>query len=315
MTDDPGSTPPPHQRPDPWATPDTGSPQRGAEHGYPGGPHPQGYPPPAGGYPPQPPRPGIIPLRPLALGDILDGTVKLIRANPKVTLGLSAIVGVVTGLPVAIWQAVYAPEAGNFFADPGATQGGPPTSTMLGGEVVVTFASLLLTFVATALLTGLLIRVLGRAVFGARTTTREAWAMTRSRVAALLGQTLLVVVVIVLPVVLVSGSLMVTGVVIDHAGLIFVGGLSVVVWLPYAAFMGTRLALAPAALVLENLGPVDGMRRSWRLVRGDSWRVFGIVLLTQILIAIVSGVAAIPFSIGSMALSAFGADSGAVTAG
>ncbi|EIV93934.1 hypothetical protein [Frankia sp. QA3] len=35
------------------------------------------------------PRPGIIPLRPLALGEILDGTFATIRANPGATIGVT----------------------------------------------------------------------------------------------------------------------------------------------------------------------------------------------------------------------------------
>ena len=42
--------------------------------------------------PPAPPKPGVVPLRPLGLGEILDGAVQTIRLNPKVMLGLSAIV-------------------------------------------------------------------------------------------------------------------------------------------------------------------------------------------------------------------------------
>ena len=38
------------------------------------------------------PKPGVIPLRPLGVGEILDGAISYIRANPGVTLGLSAVV-------------------------------------------------------------------------------------------------------------------------------------------------------------------------------------------------------------------------------
>lgn len=318
MSDGPGSTQDPHDRPGPWTNPDSPWSQAGAPHGHPDQGPPPGYHPPSGGpgYRPPPPRPGIVPLRPLGLADILDGTVKLIRANPRVTLGLSAVVGVVAALPVAILQAVYAPEADTLFPDPATVQGGDPFSTgMAGGQALGSFVSLLLSFVATALLTGLLIRVLGRAVFGVRTTTAEAWRMTRSRVWALLGQTALVMAAIVMPAVLVSGSLVGVGITTGNDGLVVVGGLSLFVWFPYAAYMGTRLTLAPAALVLEDLGAVDGMRRSWWLVRGDTWRVFGIVLLTQIIIGVVGAIVSMPFSLGSVALSAFGPDTAAATAG
>ena len=61
-----------------------------------------GYPPPGyqfghPGYPPQPMalQPGVIPLRPLTLGDIFNGAIRYIRANPKATLGLTAAVVVI----------------------------------------------------------------------------------------------------------------------------------------------------------------------------------------------------------------------------
>src|SRR5689334_11680244 len=76
--------------------------------GYQGYPPPgyQGYPPP--GYPPfgyqalppAPPaiKPGVIPLRPLTLTDILNGAFSYIRTNPKATLGLTTVVVVIAQL-------------------------------------------------------------------------------------------------------------------------------------------------------------------------------------------------------------------------
>ena len=60
---------------------------------------PPGYGAPPGYGPPQwfrgAVKPGIIPLRPLTLSDIFNGAVGYVRANPKATLGLTAIVVVV----------------------------------------------------------------------------------------------------------------------------------------------------------------------------------------------------------------------------
>src|SRR5665647_1498949 len=46
-------------------------------------------------------KPGIVPLRPLLLGDILDGAVKAVRFNPKSMVGLSAIMLAVFLVPSA----------------------------------------------------------------------------------------------------------------------------------------------------------------------------------------------------------------------
>jgi hypothetical protein len=314
---DPGGRP---QGPPPWQAPDPVRPapapqQPGPYQPPPYGPPPhqpppgQRYPPgPAYGYPPGPgygyppaPRPGIIPLRPLALGDILDGTVKLIRSHPRATLGLSAIVGAVTGLPIAIGDAVLFTEVGSVFDGSAAPTAGEPPVGAMAAQWVGTGLGGLLTFVGTTIMTGLLTRVLGRAVFGGHITVGEAWRMTRSRVWALLGLALLVLLVGALPGLLVAAPI-VAGLVLDMPALFVVAAVLGFAWFVYFLVVATRLTLAPAALVLERLTVVAAMRRSWRLVKGDSWRVFGILLLTQLLIAIVSGVVTVPFTFGSMAL-------------
>src|SRR5476651_2022429 len=101
-----------------WASPSWDPTQRGGADPAPpppaAGPPPPGYLPPASappGPPPPPPppgygygygnqvpKPGIIPLRPLGVGEILDGAVSVIRQNWKLMIGLSLAVVSVTGL-------------------------------------------------------------------------------------------------------------------------------------------------------------------------------------------------------------------------
>src|SRR5687767_11648313 len=44
------------------------------------------------------PKPGVVPLRPLGLGEVLDGAVALVRGYPRAALGVSAVVALVTTL-------------------------------------------------------------------------------------------------------------------------------------------------------------------------------------------------------------------------
>ncbi|MGW5261095.1 glycerophosphoryl diester phosphodiesterase membrane domain-containing protein [Microbispora sp. NPDC004025] len=330
MTDGPGSTP---DVPSGWAAeqppPYGGAAGSWASPGAPGGPAdppppvpPQqgAYPPashapapyapaPGGPYgyrPPDAPRPGIIPLRPLALGDILDGTIKLIRSNPKATLGLSAIVAAITAIPTAIGQAFSAGSLGELMDDPYAADAvsGPlagGVSQLVGG--IVGYA---MTFVGTTILTGVLTRVLGRAVFGGRITVGEAWRLARSRVPALFGLVLLQALILLLPLlalVAVFVSLAAAGAFDGTVGTtagvgVLVGLLFFLAYVPYLLFFYTRMSLAAPAVVLEGRGVTDAMSRSWRLVKGDSWRVLGILLLTSLLAAVISGVLAVPFTFG-----------------
>jgi hypothetical protein len=64
--------------------------------------------------------------------------------------------------------------------------------------------------------------------------------------------------------------------------------------LPGLAFMALFVATAPA-IVIEGLGPVAGMRRSWRLVRQRFWPVLGTAVLGGLMVAIMAGIiAAVP---------------------
>src|SRR5262249_61772950 len=60
-----------------------------------------------------------------------------------------------------------------------------------------------------------------------------------------------------------------------------------------------RVAGGWPAVVLEGSGPVDALRRSWPLVRGSWWRIFGITLLAGIVVAFTGGILQLPFSIVS----------------
>ncbi|HEX6508152.1 MAG TPA: glycerophosphoryl diester phosphodiesterase membrane domain-containing protein [Chloroflexota bacterium] len=51
-------------------------------------------------------------------------------------------------------------------------------------------------------------------------------------------------------------------------------------------YIGVRLTLVAQAAVLERRGVTDSLARSWNLVEGNWWRVFGIVLVVSILVAV-----------------------------
>src|SRR6185436_2895825 len=58
-----------------------------------------GQPPPGPGWapPPQAPKPGIVPLRALGVGDLLEGALSFIRSDPRTILGLAAVLAVGVG--------------------------------------------------------------------------------------------------------------------------------------------------------------------------------------------------------------------------
>src|SRR5699024_12700152 len=63
------------------------------------------------------------------------------------------------------------------------------------------------------------------------------------------------------------------------------------------AWVMIRIYFAMPIVVLERLGPGQALARSWRLTRGSWWRMFGIVLLTLVLVSVVTMLLSFPFSL------------------
>jgi hypothetical protein len=223
------------------------------------------------------PRPGIVPLRPLALGDVLVGAVGYIRANPISTLGVTAVLMVVAqAIQLIVELAVPRIDPADLAA--GRIDG-------LAGSAAGTFLSAIVGIVLGAALSGLLLVVLSRAVLGQSLGVREAWHTVARRVPGLIGLTCLVALAVgVTAVVLVLVALVVAAT--GSGTAIAVAVLLVLVAMAGAAYLSVRWALAPAAYVLEPIGVTAALGRSGRLVQGSWWRTFGILLLSGLLVLI-----------------------------
>jgi hypothetical protein len=267
-----------------------------------------GQPPPQWGYGqlPPTPKPGVVPLRPLGLGEILDGAVQTIRLNPKVMLGLSAVVN------LAFTVIVVLVELGNLRATFGgfnSLNSSSDTTAADVGQLIASLVGSVLQFVGTTVLTGLLVIAVGDAVLGKRPSIGEVWSRSRGQIWALLGVTFLVLLCTfgvlaagILPGVLIAFAGSVTGGVV----LAVFGGLAAIA---VAIWVTISLLFAPPTVMLERLGVIASMRRSWRLVRGSWWRCLGIWLLAQVIAVVLSGVLQVPLLIlGAIISSGTGSD-------
>lgn len=252
--------------------------------------------PPAGqqqwGY--QAPKPGVVPLRPLGLGELLDGAVAIVRRYPRPTLGLGAIVALLTTLAnIALVAFAFRPF---LELDEAAIEAGD-TDAILGalGPALVGFTvTALLTVVGGTLMTGAIAAVVGKAVLGVPLSFGETWKQVRGQFPRLLALALLVIVI--------CTGIMLIGVVIGVAMIAVSGWLAlagvplILVAVAAALYVYYRLALAPCVMVLEQAGVFPSMRRSGILVKGDWWRVFGILLLTAFIAGIVGQIFQVPFA-------------------
>ncbi len=271
--------------------------------GYQGYPPPPGYPryPPPGyppsGYgapPPMPPaiKPGIIPLRPLTLTDILNGAFSYIRANPRATLGVTTVVVVIAQLIGLVLQIGPLAAMGEL----GVLRGEEASTAAALGSSASGVAGTITTLLSSIVLSGMLTVIVGRAVFGAGITIGEAWQRVRGRLLPLLGYTLswlaAVAVLVLIVVFVVAAAASLSGAVAFVLAIPLGLGL-----LALLVYLWTVLSFAPPLIVLERLGVFGSIKRSTRLVRGDFWRVLGIRLLATLVAGVVAAAVSMPFSL------------------
>lgn len=254
-----------------------------------------------------PPKPGVIPLRPLGLGEILDGAFQACRRNPLATFGTAILLQAVVAVVVVLLFGSLASSLAVFEATD------PSTESMIGalaGLGVFASVSGIVSAVALLLLQGILVIPIARSVIAQRTSFGQAWRLARPRLLPLLGFGLLAFAATALGVVLLVGisALAIAGLGTDSALLIVPLALGAVVVLVWASI---KLVVAPAALMLEGTGPWASIRRSWVLTRGNWWRTFGIVLLTSVIVSVISSVIAAPLTFVVTLLIGFGSSSSA----
>ncbi|KPI11201.1 hypothetical protein OV450_3161 [Actinobacteria bacterium OV450] len=265
--------------------------------------------PPWGGWPPPAPQPGAIPLRPLALGDMLRGAFAILRKHWKqlagVMLAVQAVVLPVMAVVVGIAVAVVHEHVEPVFDPPyGRTPGAEDVVPVVVAGSLVFVLLLVVGMLGMAVLVSLCQAVLKEAVMGRPTTFRAMRRAAVRRAPAVAGAMLLTMVIAGAPVfaVLAVWVPLVVTVASGNGSPALLGVLPVLLLaaLPLTVWLTTRLGLAPAAVVLEGAGPVTALRRSAKLVRGDWWRIFGYTVVGGMIAGAVSWLVQMPFNVIGM---------------
>ncbi|MFE7790249.1 hypothetical protein [Streptomyces sp. NPDC057460] len=268
-----------------------------------------------------PPKPGVIPLRPLNLGDILGGAFSTMGRYWKQLFGVGvAVYGgalVVVGAAVAIaYSAVSDPlhrVIGLSSEESPSTEDVVPLVIAFGAVWLV---AVLVLMTATAMMYATVPAILQDAVLGRPTTFGIIWRRAWARVPAVIGTVLLTSLVAVIPMVLMMVAFIamtIAFITLDSGSgsgvAIAVGIVGVLATAPLAIWLWVKFSLAPAAAVFEGQRPIAALRRSSQLVRGDWWRIFGISLLAMVMAAVASYIIQLPFSILGMFPGVIGMES------
>lgn len=291
----PGGPTPDAPRVDPAASPYAPSSQSAAPSGAPSAPY--GVVPPAPGWTP-PPKPGLIPLRPIEFGTVIGASFQVLRRNPRPTFGAALllnalVVFISSGISTIILFSGIDRASRASLAD---------SPTIVFGTFALAFVASILaigiSIVAQAMLQGIISVEVSRATLGEKLTLRQLVALGRGRWWALIGWTALVGVAVFTALAVLIGLSLGFFIVGEPAaiagGVIFLilGGLG---YLVLAAWLSTKVAFVPAAIIVERLPLGVAVRRSWTLVRGAFWRVFGTMILIIVMVNVASSVVATPF--------------------
>ncbi|MFG2880615.1 glycerophosphoryl diester phosphodiesterase membrane domain-containing protein [Streptomyces sp. NPDC048337] len=256
----------------------------GGQYGYPAGPGQWGQ------WKPPAAKPGVIPLRPLGLGEILDGAVATMRTHWRSVLPITLVVATAVQV-VSLLAQKYAMADLALTSDTGADA--ETSLNNLGTTLTLLGATLFITALGSLVATAMLTMIYSRAVLGTPSTVATAWREARPQLLRLLGLTLLLGIGGILLFVV----LLLPGILGTSPGLIILGAVASI---PLIVWLAIKFILASPALMLEKSTVFKSLTRSSKLVKGTWWRIFGITALTSIITGIVSAIIVWPLTIVGM---------------
>ena len=286
----------------PWQAPG-GEPQPAQPRpfGEPQGPAtPPGYGGAPGGQPgwTPPPRPGLIPLRPLSFGTLLGASFQVMRRNPRPTFGVALLLN---GAITLLFAGVIGTVAFIAFSRIGSASAQDADEIGAGAIAIGAIASLIpigLSVVISGIMQGIISLEVARATLGEKLRFGGLWRLAKGRLGALIGWTALITVTILVFIVVATliivavslageaGPLLAVGV-----GLLLGGGALIL-----SIWIGIKVSLVPSVLMLERVGLFAAVARSWRLTNGFFWKTLGITLLVNVVISTINQIISIPLS-------------------
>lgn len=226
-------------------------------------------------------------LRPLSVGDIVDRTLRLFRANPVLFIGIAVLPDLIVEVlqrASGLSQTFDLNDLATAFSSSGAS---PAFQRQLqpvnpGAALAVGIGAIVFSVIQA----GAMIEAIGQRYLGHAITVREAYArglrvVPRLIVCGIVVVVLFVAVFLVAAVAIAVLNFLAAAVIAVILGL--VGFFFVLPW----AFLS--LTVVGPAIVLEGLGPIAAIRRSFHLMDRSRLRTLGLYILLWI-VSIILGV-------------------------
>lgn len=248
-------------------------------------------------------KPGAMPLRPLGLSDMYDAAFRIIRFNPRATVGSAVLVAAIAmTVPVLVtavltWSVDLSLEQTDGTSDAEA-------AGIIGSLGSIGAGSVLQT-IGLVLVTGMIAHVTAAAAIGRRLSLGEAWRATHGKRWRLIGMTLLLGLMVTALLAVYALSWVPVVLLAETWQVVVYGLVSVPLFLVFMCWFWIRVYYLPVpALMLEDIGIWGAIRRGYRLTRKQFWRTFGIALLTMLIAQIAGAMLTMPISVVGQGLVA-----------
>ncbi len=271
--------------------------------------HGAGQPPQAVGGWGSPPSTAASPaLRPLDLGDVLDGMFRLLVRHWRTFVVALGVVLVPVNLITVYVQRQANANLGlfAFFRDPNAAAAAFGAGPTAGLSLWAVGAGFILGLLATPFITGVSAAIAAQGYLGDQPQPGTVLRRAGKRFWTLVGAALLAWYLLALLPFVPGFALIVS------AGSGTVSPLLLVAFpvllLGAALWLVVRFVFVffPLAIVLEGAGPIASLRRSVRLVRSRFWPLAGTLLLAVIVAVIIGFVIALPLTVPGLLVSGTG---------
>ncbi|GAA1483091.1 hypothetical protein GCM10009624_35310 [Gordonia sinesedis] len=219
-------------------------------------------------------KPGLVPLRPLSVGDILQATFTAVFRRPLLYFGLAAVVaavGVILGALVVglLYLIGELDEVSSWVGSVGAiviTLAMPPTLMVLNGIVA---------------------HPVTEDALGVPPTASGTWRFVRPVLVRLFGGTALLTFCYLL---LLAPGIVVLAIGAGTVPVLPLAALAIAALLVPIAWFAVRSSVMLPALAVERLGVVAALGRSFALTRGMFWRFLAALIVLGLITAVVQQV-------------------------
>ena len=235
-------------------------------------------------------------MRPLSFGEILDVGIKIFTRNAAPLLKLVAViivpVQVLTALILASTVPDFAQPAGSLFDPTQPADASIPTTEDIYRYVAGTILVFVVNFFATSLATAACYRAVSDAYLGTKPEWRDSLRYGFRRMHSVAWVTFLVgflsIGIMFIGFILAIFAAVLVG--DDAAAFIGLAFLSLLALIPLVIWLAVSWSVAVPALLTEDERGSKALSRSFRLVRGRWWPVFGILVVTNLVAGVISGI-------------------------